>query len=38
MSGQLQLVKGATMALMTQMGAAQALLDEAGKVPTQFQA
>ena len=38
MSQQLQLVKGNTMSLMTQMGAAQALLDEAGAVPTKFPA
>lgn len=34
MSGQIQLVQGSTTALMIKMGAAQALLDEAGKVPT----
>lgn len=36
MGGQLQLVKGGTMALMTQMGAMQALLDEAGALPTRY--
>lgn len=36
MSGQIQLVKGGTTALMMKMGAAQALLDEAGKVPTDW--
>lgn len=36
MSGQLQLVKGSTTQLMMKMGAAQALLDEAGAVPTKF--
>lgn len=38
MGGQLQLVKGATMSLMTQMSAAQALLDEAGALPTRYPA
>ena len=36
MSGQLQLVKGGTTALMMKMAAAQALLDEAGAVPTKW--
>lgn len=36
MSGQLQLVKGSSTQLMMKMGAAQALLDEAGAVPTKF--
>jgi putative sterol carrier protein len=36
MSQQLQLVKGNTMALMTQMGAVQALLDEAAQLQTKF--
>lgn len=36
MSGQLQLVKGNAMSLMTQMGPVQALIDEAAAVPTQF--
>lgn len=36
MGGQLQLVKGNTMSLMTQMPAVQALLDEAGALPTRF--
>lgn len=36
MSGQLQLVKGSNTALMMKMGAAQALLDEAGAVPTKY--
>lgn len=36
MSKQLQLVKGETMPLMLQMGAVQALLDEASAVPTRF--
>jgi putative sterol carrier protein len=36
LGGQLQLVKGATMALMTQMGAVQAILDEAYPVQTKF--
>ena len=36
MGGQLQLVKGATMALMTQMGAVQAILDEAYPLQTKF--
>jgi putative sterol carrier protein len=36
MKGELQLVKGGTTALMMKMGAAQALLDEAGAVPTKW--
>lgn len=36
MSGQLQLVKGGTMALMGQMGAMQALINEAGALETAF--
>jgi putative sterol carrier protein len=35
-SGQIQLVKGGATALMMKMGAAQALLDEAGRVPTEW--
>lgn len=38
MSGQLQLVQGSPMGLMTHMGATQALLDEAGAVPTKYPA
>lgn len=36
MKGELQLVKGGTTALMMKMGALQALLDEAGAVPTKW--
>lgn len=36
MSGQLQLVKGSTSTLMMNMGGAQALLDEAGGLPTRY--
>ena len=36
MKGELQLVKGGTTALMMKMPAAQALLDEAGLVPTRW--
>lgn len=38
MGGQLQLVKGNAMGLMTQMGSLQSLLDEAGAVPTAYPA
>ncbi len=36
MKGELQLVKGGTTALMMKMPAAQALLDEAGALPTKY--
>ena len=38
MKGDLQLVKGGTTALMMKMNAVQALLDEAGAVPTEYPA
>jgi|GEM_PF-2545036 len=38
MKGDLQLVKGGTTALMMKMNAVQALLDEAGAVPTEYSA
>lgn len=38
MKGDLQLVKGGTTALMMKMNAVQALLDEAGALPTKYSA